>query len=92
MVKQMCIRHNGSLPEEERRFYRQVIYHNILESAQAIIEAMLNIGLLHSNQAAVDKISDLRRHTSYPVLRINECDTSVLDRPNSRESDRRTWQ
>jgi guanine nucleotide-binding protein G(i) subunit alpha len=61
MVKQMRIKHFGGLPEEERRLYRQVIYRNVLESAHAIIDAMLNIGLVHPNQVCPPSSSFVRR-------------------------------
>ncbi|KAF5364803.1 hypothetical protein D9758_009338 [Tetrapyrgos nigripes] len=54
-----------------------VIYRNILESAQAIIEAMLNIGLLHSNQAAVDKISDCVVSEDIPIILSSELTNAI---------------
>ncbi|KAF5364804.1 hypothetical protein D9758_009337 [Tetrapyrgos nigripes] len=77
MIKQMCIIRCGGIPEEERQVYCQVIYRNIVESAQAIVEAILNIGLLHPNQAAVDKISACVASEDMPIMMSSELTDAI---------------
>jgi hypothetical protein len=46
----MKIIHKDGFSEEERKTYRETIYNNILDSAQAILTAIWKIGLIYPDQ------------------------------------------
>ncbi|KAF5364787.1 hypothetical protein D9758_009305 [Tetrapyrgos nigripes] len=60
IVKQMHIIHKGGYSEEERMTFREAIYNNILDSAQAILVAIEKTGLIYPDQAVAEQITKYR--------------------------------
>lgn len=63
IVKQMKIIHQNGYTATELAAYRQTVYRNLLESAQAIVLAMRKIGVdpvLASNRENADRILDYK--------------------------------
>ena len=63
IVKQMKIIHQNGYNATELGTYRQTVYRNLLESAQAIVLAMRKIGVdpvMASNRENADKIIDYK--------------------------------
>lgn len=67
----MKIIHQNGYTDEELATFRPVVYKNVVESAQNIINAMRKLNLHcvhHSNRALVDKIIDYQLENSDFVL------------------------
>ena len=67
IVKQMKIIHKNGYTRDELMVYRQTVYKNLLESAQAIVNAMRKLGVdaqLPANRVHADKILDYRVDSS----------------------------
>ncbi|KAF9019687.1 heterotrimeric G-protein alpha subunit, GPA3-like protein [Hymenopellis radicata] len=63
IVKQMKIIHQGGFTPPELESYRGTVYKNVLESAQAIVQAMRKIGVdcaNYSNRVLAEQILDYR--------------------------------
>ncbi|KIK70458.1 hypothetical protein GYMLUDRAFT_149766 [Collybiopsis luxurians FD-317 M1] len=63
IVKQMRIIHKDGFPDEERATYRNIVYRNVLDSAQAIIVAMRKFEMdfsVYTNRMLADKIMDYK--------------------------------
>ncbi|KAF5364822.1 hypothetical protein D9758_009307 [Tetrapyrgos nigripes] len=60
IAKQMRILLQDSFSEEERKTFREAIYNNVLESAQAILAAILKTGLVYPDQTVADQITNYR--------------------------------
>ncbi|KZP26355.1 guanine nucleotide binding protein, alpha subunit [Athelia psychrophila] len=78
IVKQMKIVHQDGFNRDELMSYRMSIYHNLLDSAQAIILAMREIGLdceIPSNRMNCNRITDYR--ITMPTVPLKKPKTSL---------------
>ncbi|PBK86639.1 guanine nucleotide binding protein, alpha subunit [Armillaria gallica] len=63
IVRQMKVLHQGGFTPQELDSYRGTVYRNVLESAQATVQAMRKIGVdceNYSNRVLAEKILDYR--------------------------------
>ncbi len=75
IVKQMKIIHQNGYTAPELAAYRQTVYRNLLESAQAIVLAMRKIGVdpvLASNRENADRILDYKVDSSTSGWTLSE--------------------
>jgi hypothetical protein len=71
IIKQMKIIHHKGFTRDELLTYRMTVYHNLVDSAQAIVLAMRKIGIdceTPSNRVRISCVDVLSCALDYPLL------------------------
>jgi len=74
VVKQMKIIHQNGYTTDELQVFRLVVYKNLVESAQAVVQAMRKLGVdctVPANRAHAETIIDFKVPSSDPSFTLN---------------------